>query len=332
MITRRDMSRLLLGGTMAAGFATQAKAQTSWDLSVPWGPGVFHTRNAVKFSEKVAEVTRGELKITVHPGASLGIKGPETLRSVRSGIVPIAEGAMLTMVGDAPVLGFDSIPYLVETYSELRTLHEMVRPLYQEAMERQGVVVLYMVPWEPTNIFTKKKIEKPEDFKGLKMRTFDRNTSELLTRLGIAPIQIAVPDVVPALASGTLDATMTSFGTAYSQKYWEFMKYGYLTNHVWATNAMIVNKAALEKLSPEHQKAIREAARQIEPEFWKVSEAEDPVMMENLRKNGMEIAEAPPEVLKAMRDASRPMWMEFANRIGGKAPEIMQAYLKKTGR
>lgn len=79
-------------------------------MSLPWGPTEYHTKNAQAFAEKVKEVTGGQVMITVHPAGALGIKGPETLRAVKDGIVPMAEFAMLTGVGEEPVLGFESLP------------------------------------------------------------------------------------------------------------------------------------------------------------------------------------------------------------------------------
>ena len=56
---------------------------------------------------------------------------------------------------------------------------------------------------------------------------------------------------VIVLASGALDGTVTSAGTAASQKYWEFLDYAYLTNHAWTTNYLAVNLDAWNKLSPQ---------------------------------------------------------------------------------
>jgi len=79
--------------------ASPALAQTKWDVSIPWGPTEFHTVNAQKFAEEVKKATNGAVEMITHPGAALGIKGPESLRSVGDGIVPMGEMAGFQQVG-----------------------------------------------------------------------------------------------------------------------------------------------------------------------------------------------------------------------------------------
>lgn len=125
---------------------------------------------------------------------------------------------------------------------------------------------------------------------------------------------------------------MTSLGTAAGQKVWEFAKYGYLTNHIWASNAMVVNKDAWGKLKPEHQAAIEKAARDMEPGFWEIAAGDDAIRMKQMRDAGMILKEPPADVSSAMQAAAKPMWEEFANTVGGPVPANLKAYLARTGK
>ena len=49
--------------------ATSASAETTWDMSVVWPEGNFHTQNAIAFAEAVKEATGGEVASTVHSAA-----------------------------------------------------------------------------------------------------------------------------------------------------------------------------------------------------------------------------------------------------------------------
>lgn len=323
---------LTLAGMALALAAAPAAAQTKWDMSLPWGPNEYHTKNAQTFAEKVKEVTNGQVQITVHPAGALGIKGPETLRSVRDGIVPIAEFALLTGVGEEPVLGFESLPYLMGSIDDFRKFREINRAEFVKAIEKHNQKVLYMAPWPPNQIYTKKQVRSLEDLKGMKMRAVDRNTTELARRLGMVPVQLAIGDVIPALASGALEGHMTSMGTAAGQKVWEFTKYAYLTNHIWASNAMVVNRDAWNKLTPAQQAAIDKAAKDLEPGFWDIAAGDDAIRLKQLREAGMTVEAPPADVAKAMQDAAKPMWEEFAKTVGGPVPENLKTYLARTGR
>ena len=124
---------------------------------------------------------------------------------------------------------------------------------------------------------------------------------------------------------------MTSGSTAAAQKYWEFLKYVYNTNHLWATNVLSVNLDAWNELSPEHQAAIEELAAKMEPEFWAVSEGEHGIRMKQLEENGMVISAPSEAVLAAMREATASMADEFAARVPGSG-EVIAEFKKRTGK
>ena len=45
-------------------------------------------------------------------GGQLGFKGPEQLRAVRDGLVPMADILNIQQVGDEPIMGVEGIPFI----------------------------------------------------------------------------------------------------------------------------------------------------------------------------------------------------------------------------
>ena len=320
-----------LVGALAIACAP-ALAQTKLDISLPWGPTEFHTINAQNFARRVGEVTKGQVVLTVHAGGSLGIKANESIRALEDGTVGLAEFAGFQNVGEVPLLGIESLPFLVDDYEQLRVMHGFARPAWEAALAKRGNKVLYVVPWPSQNFFLKKTAKGIDDLKGVRIRTYDRVTAEMVSKMGMVPQQMNNPDIVPALASGRLDAVMTSGTTAVSQKYWEFLKHTYNTNHLWASNLMVIGSGTWNKLSAENRGAIERLAREMEPEFWKVSQGEHTTRMDELRKNGMTVEPASAEMLGRMRAVTRPMWDEFAKANGAEGAKILADYRARTGK
>ena len=312
--------------------ASLATAQTRWDLPVPWAATEFHTLNLNKFVERVKAATDGQVLITVHPGGSLGIRGPEALRALRNGVVPILEMSLFQQAGDEAMFGFDSLPFIADNYEQLFLLQNVVYRDYEAALAKHKAKPLYRVPFPSLYFFTKKPASSLADLKGIKMRSFDRGSTDLVRRLGMNPVQLVIGDVVPALASGALDGTITSAGTAASQKYWEFLKYAYLTNHAWTTNWLAVNIDAWNKLSPAHREAIEKIAGEMQMDNWASAVEEGAKGAAELRKNGMIVEAANPNMIKEMRVAAEPMWDEFVKSVGGSIPEALAKYRKLTGK
>ncbi len=325
------MMRLLESAAVALvgiglGLSTPALAQVEWDVSIPWGPSEFHTVNAGNFAAAVKEATGGAVVMTIHAGGALGIRAHESLRAVEDGAVPMAEYAAFQNVGDVPILGIESIPFLIRDYGDLRIMHDLVRPLWEAELERRNQKVLYVVPWPSQNFFTKQPIVTSGDFEGVRMRTYDANTATMVDRIGMIPLQMNNVDIVPALATGKLDAVMTSGTTAVAQKYWEFLAHVYNTNHLWASNIMAVNMDAWNALTPEQQAAIETLATEMEPQFWAVSEGEHQTRMAELVDNGMTVEPVSDALSSVMREATADMAGEFVERVGGEAGAIIEAF------
>jgi TRAP-type C4-dicarboxylate transport system substrate-binding protein len=307
------------------------RAPKQLDLSIPWAESEFHTQNAIHFANEVKRITDGRVQITVHPGAILGIKGPDSLRAVSTGIVPMAEMAGFQQVGSEPILGFESLPFLVDTQDELKALYSILRPVVEAAYARHGLKVLYIVPWPNQNLFSDVSPAKLEDLSALKIRTLDANTTELMDRLGVVPIQMPYADVVPSLAAGTLDGVLTSTSTATAQKYWEFVSTVLRTNHHWISNMMVINKDVWDEIPKTDQIAIDTIAKQLEPQFWEISARDDREKLQILVDNGIKIIQLSAELSSSIKAVSHEMWYEFINRVPESKP-ILDTYLKVTGR
>src|SRR3954464_12853936 len=159
MFTRREFT-VGTGAVLATTALTHpASAATSLDLATVWPDGNFHTANAKKFAEEVGKVTNGEIKITVQAGGSLGFKGPEQLRAGRDGLVPLADILNIQQIGDEPMLGTESIPFLVGSDQELKIPPTRLRPEYEKIAAKRPQKVLYMVPWPTRSVHLKVKTD-----------------------------------------------------------------------------------------------------------------------------------------------------------------------------
>ena len=318
--------------TLALLLCTTLPVQSaSWDFATAWPDGNFHVDNAKVFAEEVEKATDGRVKITVHSSGSLGFKGPEMLTAVRDGLVPIGDVYLNQQIGEAPIFGLEAIPYIVGSYDELRQLHKYFRPVVEEVAQKYNQKVLYLVPWPAPYVFTKKKIESLDDVKGIKIRTYNKTTTELFNAIGMTSVQLPWGEVVPSLAAGTIDGVTTSTSSGVDGKFWEFLKYMYPTGHVWASDAITVNLDAWNKLDAADQQAIMDVAAQLEPKFWEVSRMEDEAKAKILNDNGVVTGEVTDEMMAGMREATSSILDGFI-KDNPDAKSIIESYFKSVGR
>src|SRR5436190_20053201 len=331
MSTQCNLAVGLFAASILAFGGGSATAQTKWDLSTVWPDGNFHTKNAMRFAEEVNKATDGGVEITVKAGGQLGFKGPEHLRAVRDGLVPMADVLNIQQIGDEPVLGTEGIAFLVGSAYELKVLHKHLRSVYVQVATRNNQKLIYMMPWPTQYLHLKVKVDTLDGLKGIKIRVPDKGAADMLTAVGMAPVLIPWGETIPALACGAVSGVSTSAVSGVDGKFWEFLKYSYPTNHVWSCQIMTVNLDAWRKLKPEEQKAIEELGKRLEPEFWAGSLKADNDSIARLKEGGMEVANIPPAMMKDFRAKTEPLLGEFLKKVpAAEAP--VRAYLAEMKR
>src|SRR6476646_6500618 len=316
--------KLVAAGLFAA-YATSAAAQTKWDMPTPYPATNFHTENIMQFASDVEKATGGKLKITVHSSASL-FKAPEIKRAVQGGQAQIGEILISGYSNEDPLFGVDSVPFLATSYAEARKLWQASQKALEDRFAKQGLVILYTVPWPPQGIYSSKPLQSVADMKGLKMRTYNPYTSRIAELAGAQPVTIQVAELAQAFATGAVNANITSGSTGYDTKAWEVVKNYYDTQAWLPKNVVFVNKSAFDALDKASQAAVLKAAADAEARGWKTSEEKNKWYLEQLAKNGMNVA-APSAQLKAdFKKIGDTMTAEWMGNAGADGKAVVDAY------
>src|SRR4029077_20608306 len=155
---------------------------------------------------------------------------------------------------------------------------------------KQGLMILYSVPWPPQGIYSSKPLTSVADMKGLKMRTYNPYTSRIAELAGAQPVTIQVAELAQAFATGAVNANITSGATGYDTKAWEVVKNFYDTQAWVPKNVVFVNKAAFDALDKPTQAAVLKAANFAETRGWKTSEEKANWYLDQLKKNGKNVS------------------------------------------
>lgn len=330
-MNRREFLVATTAVSAASLITRPTRAATTLNLSDVLPESNFQVRNAKKFAEAVQKATGGEVVISVKAGGSLGFKGPEQMRAVRDGLVPMADILTAQQIGDEPLLGTEGVPFLVGSPAELKVLHRYLRPEFEKLAAKYNQKILYMVPSPAQYMFTKVKASSVDQLKGIKIRGADKHTVDTMSAIGMAGVMIPWGELIPALASGRVEGVATSATSGVDGKFWEFLKYIYPTNHTWSTNMVNINLDTWKKISPAHQKAIVDLAASLEPEFWTVSVDGDKESIKKLTDSGMELVPVSSEMAARMRAMAAPLTDAYIQRVPAAGP-IIQEYRKALGR
>jgi TRAP-type transport system periplasmic protein len=312
---------------IATSFTTvlPVHAQTKWDLPSAYPATNFHTENLQQFANDVDKASGGKLKIQLHPNASL-FKAPEIKRAVQGGQAQAGEILLVNFENEDPLYGLDGVPFLATSYGESMKLYKASRKALDAKLDKQGMMLLYTVPWPPQGIYSNKRLASAADMKGLKWRAYSPATAKIAELVGAQPVTVQAAEVSQALATGVIDSYMSSGATGYDSKTYEHIKNWYDTQAWLPKNAVIVNKKAFETLDKPTQQAVLKAAADAETRGWKLSEEKNGWYLDQLKQKGMNI-QKPSELLTAdLRKVGNFMLAEWQRKSGDEGRKVIEIY------
>jgi TRAP-type C4-dicarboxylate transport system substrate-binding protein len=322
------MKSIQLGAVLVgASLAFAASAQTKWDMPTAYPPTNFHTENITQFVADIDKATSGKLKITVHSNASL-FKANEIKRAVQTEQAQIGEVLISAYSNEDPVFGVDSIPFLATSYADAEKLWKASKKALDDRFAKQGMRVLYAVAWPPQGIYSNKPLNSLADMKGLKLRTYNPATSRIAELAGAQPVTIQAAELAQAMATGAVNANITSGATGYDSKAWEQVKYFYDAQAWLPKNIVFVNQKAFSALDKPTQDAVLKAAADAEARGWKTSEEKTKWYLEQLAKHGMTVAPPSPAFAAELKKIGDTMTGEWIKQAGSDGQAIVDAYKK----
>jgi TRAP-type C4-dicarboxylate transport system substrate-binding protein len=312
----------------AAALGTAALADghaQKWDMPMAYAATNYHSEQGVAFADKVREYTGGAIDITVHPGGSL-FGGGDIKRAVQTGQVNIGERFMSAHANEAPLLGWDNLPFLATSYEANAKLWEVARDTVNAQLSDLNMVALYTCPWPGQGFYFAKEVNSSADTQGIKFRSYNSATAQFAEELGMIPVQIEAAELAQALATGVASAFISSGSTGYDQKVWEYLSHYYKVNAWLPRNYVVANKQAWDGLDAEVQAGIMKAADETAASCAAKSEELSDFYFEELAKNGMTVADATPEFLAELEKIGAAMTEEWLKTAGADGQAILDAY------
>lgn len=313
---------------VTVALAGAAQAQTQWDMPTPYPDANFHTQNIAKFAEDVKKMSGGKLEIKIHSNGSL-FKHPEIKNAVRGGQVPIGEFLLSRLSNENAIFEADSVPFLASSYDEAAKLWQASKQPVEKALDKEGLMALYAVPWPPQGLYAKKTVDGVADLKGVKFRAYNSATETLAKLAGAVPTQVEVPDIPQAFSTGRVEAMVTSPSTGANSKAWDFVKHYYDVQGWLPKNIVVVNKRAFRGLDKGVQKALLDAAKAAEPRGWSMSKTETQEKTDALSKNGMTVHKPSATLMADLKKIGQQMSDAWVKKAGAEGRAVLKAYQGK---
>jgi len=317
---------LICTAILSLGLASTAFAE-KWDMPTPYGDGNHPTQVAINFAKEVSEKAGDKLDIKVHSGGSL-IKHPEIHRAVKSRQVQIGEVFIGRLGNTDPVFKIDNLPFLATDFDSAEKLYQASKAGITAALAKDGLTLLYTVPWPAQDLYSNKEVNSLADLKGLKMRAYSPSTSRLADLMGTTPVNVPFSDVAQAFTTSTIDGMITSPSTGVNNQSWDYVTH-FTTVNAWIPkNMTFVNTKIMNKLDDDTKAVIMAAAANAEKEGWALGRKLSKEHTAILADKGIKVA-APTETLtNELKAIGATMLTEWLEEAGDDGKALIEAYKK----
>ena len=291
MSTNITISRraALLGaaGALAAPAVLRAQGQVRLTLGHGAAPGNPRSVAAERMAAQLREKSNGRIEMRVAGSAQLG-DDAAMLTALRTGTLDMSVNSQGASSAVLPELAAFGLPFL---FPGPAAAYKVVDgPTGAELAQRFEKVGLISLGWWDNGIRhitnSKRPINRPEDLRGLKIRTPpDPTTIDIFQALGAATQQLNFNELYVALQQGVVDGQENPLANIQSAKLYEVNKFISLSSHQWQCNPVFASRIAWGRLRPEDKRLVQEAAKEAEAHQRTISQETDTRLLGEYRAN-----------------------------------------------
>lgn len=266
-----------------------------------------------EFAKLVEEKSNGSLIIEVHTDGELGAE-TKVLNDVYEGTLDFARICMLTPSEDSSIPEKIELPYLFkDTGHMFRAVEQVLGPQLDADLFKKNAKILAYMDSGSRNIYTKKPITKPEDFKGLRIRTHSVSnvSSDYFNMLGANPTPLDFNDILSSLEANTIDGAENNITSYYTSGQYKYAKYLLKADSRRFPDILIMNNTVYNELTPSEQDIIISCAKEAslhQRENWEKFENETE---EKLRNEGCTITAPTGELEEFMKSEANFLYKHF---------------------
>ncbi len=297
--------------------ATLAPKGSSWD-------------NAFRASAReIKAATNGEVEIKVYAGAVMGDE-QQMVRKMRTGQL---DGAAITSVGLGeidPQLLMLQLPLLFKNDKQLDYVRNAMMPTFEKRLADAGFMMGAPGDVGPLYVFSNTPVKVPSDIKATKMWRWDTDpiTKKTMEIIGANAVPLGVPDVLPSLQTGLINAFTNSPYGAIALMWYTEVKHVTNLRLAMGIGASVLTLKAWNSLSSDAQAMLKRVTEESHGKLLKRIRKDNDAAVKALVSKGLKVVE--PEKFSEWNDVAVRVRKELTGTLFDKAlVDEMMGHLAK---
>jgi len=316
---RRLPAFLASAALLAIPLLPRAATAEEWRIATLAPPGSTWMKLLDRAAVITDKATDGRVKYKYFSG---GLQGDDrdVVRKMKLGGL---DGAVLTSAGLTMIdssMHVLQLPRMFRDTAELDYVRTRMWPYFQKRFEKKG----YMLG-EPGDIgwvylMSKTEISTLEELKATKVWRWqgDEVSRVMFEKIGLRGVPLGVPDVLPSLMSGRIEACFGSPLAAMALQWTSRIRYMADDASTYGIGATVVRKDVWDKLSKEDQTKIKKISRLVGKKLRKRVRGDDKAAYRAIIRKGVKIMKTPDDLAGKLDVLAQEAWHELAGKLYSK--------------
>lgn len=302
----------------ALGAADTAHAE-EWRIATLAPEGSTWMKILGRGAEEVSKATSSRVSIKYYAG---GVQGDEKDVVAKMQLGQLDGGAMtsigLSMIDES--IRVIELPMLFKSVEELDYVRKKMWPVFQARFLKKGYYLS-----EPGDVgflffYSAEPVKAIGDLGKAKVWLWgeDKIVKAMFKRMNVNGVPMGVPDVLPALNTGRINATYASPLAAVALQWYTKAKYATSMPMAYGIAGTLLRKASWDKLSAEDQKAVEKTFRIQAQKLKKAVRSDNERAAKAISRAGVKTIDTPAAMSTEFDKHAQGVWQEMVGKVYSK--------------
>ncbi|MCC5453282.1 TRAP transporter substrate-binding protein [Rheinheimera sp. UJ51] len=244
--------------------------------------------------QELIRLSGGKMELVIYSSGQLGSER-EILELLQIGAIGMTKVSASSLEAFVPDMKVFSLPYLFNDRDHYWNVleSEVGERLLDSGTEFRIKGLGYFDAGSRSFYTSKKRVEKPEDLNGLKIRVMSSQSAvDMVNTIGGAATPVSFGELYTGLQQGVVDGAENNPPSFYFSKHFEVSKYYLLDEHTSIPDIIVIGTHEWNSLAAKQQGWLKEAmhlATQYQKQLWAESTAES---LAKVKEAGVEVVQA----------------------------------------
>lgn len=283
--------------TLAVSIICLAASSTAWSCEITLKSSDTHPQGyptvvaVQKMGEIVKKRTNERICIDVFHSAQLG-EEKDTIEQTQFGVIDmnrVSLGPFNNIVEETKI---PSLPYIFRSVNHMhKVVDGDVGADILAAFKDHDLIGLAFYDSGARSFYNRKHpIKSIKDLKGMKFRVMQSDVFvDMMSALGANATPMPYGEVYSAIQTGVIDGAENNWPSYESSGHYEVAGYYTLDQHLIIPEVLVMSKVSWDKLSPEDQAIIQQAAKESVSIMRKLWQEREQSSQDKVRSSGVQI-------------------------------------------